>query len=149
MNCMNNRLFQGEEFEQPVLTPHTLLREKPTPVLEEDLETIVLFSLVGMPAHVHSDREASFMSRELREFLSSKVYNREGNGQAERCTTVIWKAVTMSLKSNNLPHKNWQDVLPDVLHSVRSLLCTATSQTPHEQLFGFSRQSSPGASIST
>ncbi|KAL9975044.1 hypothetical protein ACROYT_G012160, partial [Oculina patagonica] len=31
-----------------------------------------LFSLVGMPAYVHSDRGASFMSRELREFLSSK-----------------------------------------------------------------------------
>ena len=39
---MNNRplLYQGEEFEQPVLTPNTLLRGKPTPVLEEDLEAI-------------------------------------------------------------------------------------------------------------
>ena len=41
-NCMNNRrlLYQGEEFEQPVLTPNTLLRGKPIPVLEEDLEAI-------------------------------------------------------------------------------------------------------------
>ena len=41
-NCMNNRplLYQGEEFEQPVLTPNTLQREKPTTVLEEDLEAI-------------------------------------------------------------------------------------------------------------
>ena len=31
-----------------------------------------LFSLVGIPAYLHSDRGASFMSRELREFLSSK-----------------------------------------------------------------------------
>ena len=77
-----------------------------------------LFSLVGMPAYVHSDRGASFMSRELHEFLSSKgvassrttSYNPEGNGQAERCNGVIWKAVTMSLKSKNLPLKNWQDV---------------------------------------
>lgn len=39
---MNNRplLYQGEEFEQPVLTPNTLLRGKPTPILEEDLEKI-------------------------------------------------------------------------------------------------------------
>ena len=39
---MNNRplLYQGEEFEQPVLTPNTLLRGKPTPTLEEDLEKI-------------------------------------------------------------------------------------------------------------
>ena len=39
---MNNRplLYQEEEFEQPVLTPNTLLRGKPTPILEEDLEKI-------------------------------------------------------------------------------------------------------------
>ena len=39
---MNNRplRYQGEEFEQPVLAPNNLLREKPTPVLEKDLETI-------------------------------------------------------------------------------------------------------------
>lgn len=97
------------------------------------------------------------MSRELREFLSSRgvassrttSYNPEGNGQAERCNGVIWKGVTTSLKSKNLPLKNWQDVLPDVLHSVRSLLCTATNETPHERFFGFSRRSSTGASIPT
>ena len=33
-------LYQGEEFEQPVFTPNTLLRGKLTPVLEKDLETI-------------------------------------------------------------------------------------------------------------
>ena len=56
-----------------------------------------LFSLVRMPAYVHSDRGASFMSRELCEFLSSKgvassrttSYNPEGDGQAERCNGVI------------------------------------------------------------
>jgi len=39
---MNNRplLYQGEEFEKPVLTPNTLLRGKPIPILEEDLEKI-------------------------------------------------------------------------------------------------------------
>ena len=40
--CMNNRplLYQGEEFEQPLLTPITLPSGKPATVLEEDLETI-------------------------------------------------------------------------------------------------------------
>ena len=117
----------------------------------------LLFSLVGMPAYVHSDRGASFMSRELCKFLSSRgvpssrttSYNPEGNGQAERCNGMIWKGVTTSLKSKNLPLKNWQDVLRDVLHSVRSLLCTATNETPHERFFGFSRRSSTGASIPT
>ena len=31
-----------------------------------------LFVLFGMPAYIHSDRVSSFMSRELREFLTSK-----------------------------------------------------------------------------
>ena len=40
--CMKNRplFYQGEEFEQPVLTPNTLLRGRPNPILEEDLEKI-------------------------------------------------------------------------------------------------------------
>ena len=39
---MNNRplLYQGEEFQQSVLTPNTLLRGKPTPILEQDLAKI-------------------------------------------------------------------------------------------------------------
>ena len=39
---MNNRplLYQGEEFEQPVITPNILLRERPLPIVEEDLELI-------------------------------------------------------------------------------------------------------------
>ena len=98
-----------------------------------------LFSLVGMPAYVHSDRGASFMSREVREFLTTKgvatsrttSYNPAGNGQAEKYNGVAWKAITMSLKSRNLPLRNWPDVLPDVLPSTRSLLCTATNETPH------------------
>ena len=61
-----------------------------TPTVIKCLTT--LFSLFGMPAYVHSDRGASFMSQELREFLSSKgvstsrttSYNPTCNGQVER-----------------------------------------------------------------
>ena len=116
-----------------------------------------LFSLFGMPAFIHSDRGASFMSHELQAFLAGKgiatsrttSYNPEGNGQVERYNGIIWKAVEMALDSNNLPVKYWQDVLPDVLHSIRSLLCTATNETPHERFFRFPRRSSSGASIPT
>ena len=36
-----------------------------------------------------------------------------------------------------------------VLHSIQSLLCTATNKTPHEHFFRFPQQSSSGASIPT
>ena len=38
-------------------------------------------------------------------------------------------------------------VLPDALHSIRSLLCTATNATPHERMFKFQRRSSSGHSV--
>lgn len=114
-----------------------------------------LFSLFGMPCYVHSDRGASFMSKELRTFLTEKgvatsrttAYNPEGNGQVERYNNVIWKAIITCLKSKNLSVKHWQVVLSDALHSVRSLLCTATNETPHERFFGFPRRSSVGSSV--
>lgn len=114
-----------------------------------------LFSIFGMPAYIHSDRGSSFMSKELQEFLASKgiacsrttSYNPQGNGQVERFNSTIWKAITMTLKSRCLPVQNWQAVLPDALHSIRSLLCTATNATPHERLLNYSRRSSTGASV--
>lgn len=126
-----------------------------TPTVIKCLTT--LFSLFGMPAFVHSDRGASFMSQELRAFLRGKgvatsrttSYNPAGNGQVERYNGIVWKAVETSLKSKNLHTKYWQIVLPDALHSIRSLLCTATNETPHERFFKFPRRSSSGASVPT
>ena len=37
--------------------------------------------------------------------------------------------------------------MPDALHSIRSLLCTATNETPHERLFSYNRKSATGCSI--
>ena len=97
------------------------------------------------------------MSRELCEFLTSKgiarsrttSYNPQGNGQTERYNGIIWRAITMALKSRDLPTKCWQIVLPDALHSIRSLLSTATNVTPHERLFNFARRSTTGGSLPT
>ena len=114
-----------------------------------------LFSIFGMPAYIHSDRGASFMSRELQEFLASKgiacsrttSYNPEGNGQVERFNGTIWKAITAALRSRSLPIQYWQSVLPNTLHSIRLLLCTATNATPHERLFNYARRSSTGTAV--
>ena len=43
----------------------------------------------------------------------------------------------LALKNHDLPLSHWEVVLEDVLHSVRSLLCTATNTTPHERFFNF------------
>ena len=116
-----------------------------------------LFSVFSVPAYVHSDRGQSFMPTEFsNEFLQSRGVtcsrttpcNPEGNGQVGRYNGVIWKAVSPALKSRQLPTAAWQRVLLDALHSIRTLLSTATNETPHEHMFAFQRCSSNGDSVS-
>lgn len=114
-----------------------------------------IFSVFGLPGYVHSDRGPSFMSKELKQWLHSKnvptsrttPYNPQGNGQCEKYNDTIWSAVRLACKSRNLDIKQWEIVLPDVLHSIRSLLCTATNTTPHERMFNFTRRSATGESM--
>ena len=70
-----------------------------------------IFALCGMPNYIHSDLGTSFLSRELKDYLTkggiatSKTtpYHPIGNGQVERYNGIIWKAVRRALRSANLP----------------------------------------------
>ena len=114
-----------------------------------------LFSIFGMPNFVHSDKGSSLLSSELRTFLHSNgiatsnttPYNPAGNGQCERYNGVIWTSILLALRTRGLPTECWEEVLPEVLHASRSLLCTATNSTPHERLFKFPRKTSLGNSL--
>lgn len=132
------------------------------PVSDMTSSTIIrclctLFSMFGMPGMVHSDRGTSFLSEEVKQFLNSRgisssrttPYNPAGNGQVEKGNHTIWRAVTLACCSKGLPLTHWQEVLPDVLHSIRTLLCTATNSTPHERMFNFQRKSGTGTSLPT
>ena len=76
----------------------------------------------------------------------TSVHNPKSNGQCEKFNNVIWTGVRLALKTQGLPLTKWEEVLPQVLHSVRSLLCTATNSTPHERFFNFPRRSTLGIS---
>ena len=112
-----------------------------------------LFSLFGAPAFVHSDRGASFMSQELQHYLRSNgiatsrttPYNPTGNRQVERYNAIIWKTILLALKSKSLEVEHWETVLPAALHSIRSLLSTATNTTPHERFLQHPRRNMYGA----
>lgn len=114
-----------------------------------------IFSLCGMPQYVHSDQGTSFMSKDLKDYLSQKgvatsrttPYHPTGNSQVERFNGIVWKSIKLALKSHSLPDSHWDLVLPDVLHSLRSLLCTSTNTTPHERFFAFQRRSTHGNSL--
>ena len=116
-----------------------------------------LFSIFGMPNYVHNDRAQDFLSKEVKEYLNShgiatsrtSRYNPMGNGQCERYNGIIWKTVLLGLRTKNLPITEWQQILLDALHSIRTLLCTATNCTPHERMFHHPRRSSSGNSMPT
>ncbi|KAL1446069.1 hypothetical protein WDU94_006611, partial [Cyamophila willieti] len=116
-----------------------------------------LFLLFGNPGYIHSDRGTAFMSAEVKSFLTERgvatsrttPYNPQGNGQCERYNGIIWKTVMLSLKSHNLRTEHWEKVLDTSLHSIRSLLCTATNATPHERMFNHPRRSFNGTSMPT
>ncbi|GFY29765.1 retrovirus-related Pol polyprotein from transposon 17.6 [Trichonephila clavipes] len=116
-----------------------------------------IFSIFGMPSFIHSDRGSSFMSHELKSFLTSQgiatsrttPYNPAGNGQVERYNGIIWKTIQLALRSNSMKTEQWEGVIQTALHSIRSLLCTATNATPHERMFSHPRRSHNGCSIPT
>ena len=113
-----------------------------------------LFTLFGLCAFVHSDRGPAFMSNDFFSYLRGKeigvsktsIYNPRGNGQCEKYNSTIWSGVKLVLKDRQLPTSEWDTVLPDVLHSIRLLLCTRTNVTPHERFLGFDRRSMLGIS---
>ena len=114
-----------------------------------------LFSLCGAPSYIHSDRGASFLSNEMKEYLSQKGIATSrttpchpiGHSLCERYNGLVWKSIQLTLKSHSLPDSQWEMVIPDALHSIRSLLSTATNTTPHERFFGYQRCSLCGSSI--
>lgn len=117
----------------------------------------IIFTMFGMPAYIHSDRGASFLSADVKEYLSSRgvatsrttPYNPQGNGQVERLNSTLWKSILLALNTKKLSLENWENVLNEALHSIRSLLCTATNCTPHERMFIHSRRSINGNSLPT
>ena len=85
-----------------------------------------LFCLFGMPSYVHSDRGPSLISQELKHFLNSRGIatsktsrcNPKGNWQCERYNGIIWTAVLLAIRTHSLSISQWEEVLPDTLHSL-------------------------------
>jgi transposase InsO family protein len=116
-----------------------------------------IFMIFGSCSFIHSDRGSAFISKELRQYLLSQniavsltsPYNPKSNGQCERYNSIIWQGVELALKSQGLPITRWESVIPFVLHSIRSLLCTSTGETPHERAFLHKRRSLLGQTLPT
>ena len=77
------------------------------------------------------------------------IYNSRGNGQIEKINATIGTALKLALKSKDLSIDHWEQVLPETLHSIRSLLSTAMNTTFHGHLFNYQRRSTMGVTFPT
>ena len=75
------------------------------------------------------------------------MYNSRGNDPCKKYNDIIWSGVKLVLKLQNWPLSKCDVVLINVLHSIRSLLCTITNTTPHEWFLTFNRHSTLGTSV--
>jgi len=66
-----------------------------------------------------------------------------------RVNQTAWKTIKLLLHSRAWPEERWGEVLNVALHSVRTLLCTATNETPHERMFRFQRKATFGRAMPT
>ena len=106
-----------------------------------------LFSLIGFPAIVHSGNATCFVSKKIKLFLNergisstfSSVYNPRSNSQCERFNGTIWNTIKLALRTRGLKTSQWEMVIPECLHALRSLLSTATNEVPHDRSFKFAR----------
>lgn len=113
-----------------------------------------LFAIYSRPACIHSDHGTSFMSDELRTILHGKVIAVSHTTAYNPSTMERWslngtirRAVTWALNSQGLEIQQWKTGLFDALHSIRSLLCTATNATYHEGLLLYMRRACTGTSL--
>ena len=72
---------------------------------------------------------------------TTSMYNPQGIGQVQRLSGTMWNVVTLYADPHGLDITEWKVILPLALHSIRTLLCTATNATPHERFFTFARRS--------
>ena len=95
------------------------------------------------------------MSRDLNQFLHergvatshSTPYHLTGNSQCVRLNQTLRKTIQLLLRTQKLDNDQWEAILPEALHAIRSLLCISTNNTPHERFLPFSRRSMFGQSL--
>ena len=116
-----------------------------------------LVSIFGMPLFIHSDRGAAFMAAAFRTYLVEKniaqirttPYISTENFHYGRFNGITWKTVQLATKSRNFGIQQWEEVLPGVPHSLRSLLSTATNASLHDMMCSYPRKSATESTLTT
>ena len=82
----------------------------------------------------------------IRATCTLRAYHPQGNGQVEKMNGTV-ESYYMALEDKGLPVEHWENVFPDAMHSIRSLISTATNETPNKWLFRHQRKSVSGTAV--
>ncbi|CAB0007380.1 unnamed protein product, partial [Nesidiocoris tenuis] len=140
------QISSAHEFDEDDPCVATILAASPAALAK----AVVPARIGGVQAHCLIDTEVTtFLHNRGTATSHSTPYHPHGNGQIEKFNCTIWRAVCLNLKTKGLSTSQWETVLGDSLHSIRSLLCTATNATPHERMFIHQRRSTSGCALPT
>uniref|UniRef100_A0A8C1GXK8 Gypsy retrotransposon integrase-like protein 1 n=1 Tax=Cyprinus carpio TaxID=7962 RepID=A0A8C1GXK8_CYPCA len=104
-------------------------------------ETFLLFSRVGIVEEILTDQGTCFMSKVLKEMckllkvsqIRTSVYHPQTDGLVERFNQTLKQ---MLRKVIEVDGKNWDQLLPYVLFSIREVPQSSTGFSPFELLYG-------------
>ncbi|KAJ8352126.1 hypothetical protein SKAU_G00236020 [Synaphobranchus kaupii] len=104
-------------------------------------ELMLLFSRVGLPEKILTDKGTPFMSRIMRDLcqlmkvtqLRTSVYYPQTDGLAKRFNQTLKKMLKTTMEADG---RNWDQLLPFVLFAIREVPQASTGFSPFELLYG-------------
>ena len=102
-----------------------------------------VFSWVGLPASIVSDRDSKITASAMRKLTKhlqvklqlSTAYHPQTDGQSERFHSTMLTTLRAFV---NHHHSDWSEHIPAMLYAYHNTMHTATGYTPHMLLFGWS-----------
>ncbi|KAJ8368734.1 hypothetical protein SKAU_G00087620 [Synaphobranchus kaupii] len=104
-------------------------------------ELMLLFSRVGLPEEILTDQGTPFMSRIMRDLcqlmkvtqLRTSVYHPQTDGLVDRFNQTLKKMLKKTMEADG---RNWDQLLPFILFTIREVPQASTGFSPFELLYG-------------
>uniref|UniRef100_A0A8C5CZT0 ribonuclease H n=1 Tax=Gadus morhua TaxID=8049 RepID=A0A8C5CZT0_GADMO len=104
-------------------------------------ELVLMFSRVGIPEEILTDQGTPFMSRIMKDLcklmqikqLRTSVYHPQTDGLVERFNRTLKQMLKKVMEADG---RNWDQLLPYLMFSIREVPQSSTGHSPFELLYG-------------
>ena len=104
-------------------------------------ELVLMFSRVGIPEEILTDQGTPFMSRIMKDLcklmqikqLRTSVYHPQTDGLVERFNRTLKQMLKKVMEAEG---RNWDQLLPFLMFSIREVPQSSTGHSPFELLYG-------------